>query len=63
MVCRVTGMIFPVSGREPERTSLTQCVSMPFECVAAGMETEDLVNLCQATSKVSVAEANCERNG
>lgn len=34
---------------------------MPFECVAAGMETELLVNLCQATSKVSVAEANCER--
>lgn len=63
MVCRVTGMIFPISGTEPARTSLTQCVSMPFERVAAGMETEVLVNLCQATGIVSVAEANCERNG
>lgn len=62
MVCRVTGMTFPVCekarGNKPD--------SMRFyavNCVAAGMETAILVNLCQATSKVSVAEANCERNG
>lgn len=60
MVCRVTGMIFPVS----ERARENRPDSMRFyavECVAAAMKTEVLANLCQATSKVSVAEANCER--